>query len=35
MNDLPIFIFGCVVFAVTISSGFIYLIGSDDPAERP
>ena len=31
MDDLIIFVFGCVVFVVTLGSGFVYLIASDNP----
>ena len=31
MNDVLIFAVGCIVFAVTVASGFIYLIASDNP----
>ncbi len=33
MNDIVIFAFGCVVFGVTIASGFIYMIASDQPGK--
>ena len=29
MGDFFIFVFGCVVFVVTLGSGFVYLIASD------
>ncbi len=31
MSDIQILIFGFVVFGITVSSAFIYLIASDDP----
>jgi hypothetical protein len=31
MDERFIFIFGCAIFFITIASGFIYLIASDDP----
>ena len=34
MNDLAIFIFGCAVFALTLGSGFVYLIAADNPNKR-
>jgi hypothetical protein len=34
MDHRIIFIFGCAVFFVTVASGFIYLLASDDPEKR-
>ena len=34
MDDLFIFIFGCIVFGVTAASGFICMIASDDPSRQ-
>ena len=34
MDELLIFIFGCTVFVVAFTSGFLYLIASDDPNNR-
>ena len=31
MDDMLIFMVGCIVFAVTLASGFIYMIASDHP----
>lgn len=31
MDDMLVFIVGCIVFGVTVASGFIYMIASDDP----
>ena len=34
MGDVIIFIVGSAVFVVTLGSGFVYLIASDNPDKR-